>query len=255
VIIVLCVIGGLLLLIGGCVATCTVVVARKAKAYGADASQHPELTALSLAAAVHPGIEVVSKDKAADTITLRNKKTGETVTLDLNDLSTEKATQSMERFARGIQGARASAAATTPAAESDEEDAPAARSSSPAAAAVSSARAAAQAATLKKFPSFVPTYRGGQTMEASINSFGALSIGSYTFSTTDAPNVVAEFYEKKLSGLGFTVLTNASGSNDDGATASLIMQRPDPQAAVTVSAEAADSKTHVTVGFTQSSGN
>ena len=63
----LCVIGGLLLLIGGCVATCTVVVARKAKAYGADASQHPELTALSLAAAVHPGIEVVSKDKAADT--------------------------------------------------------------------------------------------------------------------------------------------------------------------------------------------
>jgi hypothetical protein len=92
-------------------------------------------------------------------------------------------------------------------------------------------------------------------MEASLNSFSGTSIGSTTFASADAPDKIAAFYETKLTGAGFTVLTKSSGSDDRGATASLILQRPDPQAAVTVSAEIENGETHVTIGFTQTGNN
>jgi hypothetical protein len=247
------VIGAIVLIIGGCVTTCAVVVTKKAKSYQHDAQASPQLAALSLAAAAYPGIVVAAKDRSANTITLRNPTSGQTLTLDLNDLSSDQAVAAMERFAEGPRPSQPAAMASPAASASPiaEHQPPGASSTRRT---IGPARAA-QNSTLKKFPDFIPVYPAAKTMEASLNSFSGTSIGSTTFASADAPDKIAEFYEKKLTGAGFTVLTKSSGSDDRGATASLILQRPDPQAAVTVSAEIENGETHVTIGFTQTGNN
>ena len=119
---------------------------------------------------------------------------------------------------------------------------------------ISPARAAAVAATLKKFPDFIPVYRGGKTLEATLNTFGGNVVGNYSFTTDDAPEAAADVYEKKLTDAGFTILTRQSGSNDGGPTVTLVAQHADPQASVTCEAEIRDGKTRVAVSFVRAGG-
>jgi hypothetical protein len=104
---------------------------------------------------------------------------------------------------------------------------------------------------LKKFPDFVPIYKAGKTLESGLNSFGGNTIGNYTFTTSDEPDVVADFYEKRFTEAGLTVVTKNSGSNDNGVTVTMMANRADPPATVTFSAEVDGGKTRVVVGFTR----
>ena len=75
-VIVLCVVLGMMLLaLASCVGTCF-YFGKKAKAYARDSEKNPRISALALAAAIAPGVEVVSKDLDAGTIVLKNTKTG-----------------------------------------------------------------------------------------------------------------------------------------------------------------------------------
>jgi biopolymer transport protein ExbD len=101
-IIVLCILGGLLLLVGGCVTTCVYYGAKKASEYAQTAEKNPAFATVSLIASLSPDISVVSKDAASGKITLRNTKSGETVTLDTNEYTPEKIGRVVEEFARGL---------------------------------------------------------------------------------------------------------------------------------------------------------
>ena len=171
-------------------------------------------------------------------------------------LAAENMTKAMEQFAKGLK----SAAPAKPTAEHAAEPSPAEsetppEETKPAEDSISPARAAAQAATMKKFPDFVAVYPGAKALDTTLNSFGGNSIGNYTFTTGDAPDTVADFYEKKLTTAGFSILTKESGSNDNGATASMVANRANPQIAITFSAEVESGKTRVAVGFTRVGGN
>ena len=277
-IIVLCVIGAIILIIGGCVTTCALVVRKKAMDYSRQAQKNPTYAALSFAASVHPDIQIVSQDENTGKITLRNKRTGEKVTINTNDYTPENIGKALEQVSRGVKpvvdsseskeepaGPAAAPASRTRArvepkteendassspAKEEEQAAPAQRAEKR----ISPARAAAQAAMLKKFPDFIPTYSGGKILDSTLNSVGGNTIGSYSFSTGDAPDVVADFYEKTFTDAGFTIATKESGANDNGATATLMANRADPQAVVTLSAEIDGGKTRVTVGFTRVGG-
>jgi uncharacterized protein YneF (UPF0154 family) len=63
-----------------------VFFAKKVKNFAEEAGKNPAMAAARLAAAADPDVEVVSTDDAANTITLRNKKTGETITLDVSQV-------------------------------------------------------------------------------------------------------------------------------------------------------------------------
>ena len=253
-IIVLCIIGGILVLIGGCVATCTYVVSKKAKQYSREAQRNPQLAAISLAASLHPDIQIVSKDEAAGKITLRNKKTGEVVTLDTNDLSSGNMSKALEQFAKGMKPTASSA----PTVAREPESAPSAAEPSaeekPAEATISPARAAAQAAVMKKFPDFLPVYGGAKTLDTTLNTFAGNTVGNYTFATSDPPETVADFYEKKFTAAGFTILTKQSGSNDNGPTTAMVAQHADPQITISFEAEIDNGQSRVVIGFTRMGG-
>jgi len=122
-IVVLCVLGGLLLLIGGCVTTCVYYGAKKAKEYAQTAEKNPAYATVSLLASLSPDVVVVSKDAASGKITLRNKKSGEITTLDTHDYTPDNIGRALEDFARGRPATKAKVATPTetPVAEATKE--------------------------------------------------------------------------------------------------------------------------------------
>jgi hypothetical protein len=242
-IIILCVFLGILLLIGGCVATCTYIVARKAKELGREAQRNPAFVSLSLAASLDPDIQVVSKDENSGKITLKNKKTGEVVTIDTTQYTAENIGKAFEKFAE--QSQKAAATMSKQMTASDDSNGKSSSSSSNASSEsesapepkISAGKAAALAATLKKFPSYVPAYSGGTTTEASQTVMGAGKFSNYVFLTSDKPETVVDFYEKKLTGAGFTALGRNNDSNDNGPTSSAGFAQADSQGTASITAE------------------
>ena len=252
-IIVLCILGGILLVIGGCVTTCAYFVHKKATEYSADVKKDPQFATVNMIASLTPNLQVVSKDPEARKITIRNKKTGETVTLDLNDLSADKMEKAMQQFAKGQKvstPAQSDSEASEPAAApamTEEPPAPAKRVPE----SISPARASAFAAALKKFPAFIPAYRGGKTLEASLGAIAGNTMGTYVFTTGDPVETVADFYEKALTDGGFTIASRESGTDENGATTSILGQHADPQMMASIAVKIEKGKTHVDIGFTK----
>jgi hypothetical protein len=265
-IIVLCIVGAIILIIGGCVTTCAFVVRKKAMEYSREAQKNPTYAALSLAASMSPNVQVVSKDPNTGKMTLRNKKTGEVVTINTNDFTPENIGKALEQVSKGMKpvveaneskevsaeppvaptikpAMTAAAKPAVPVEEAEPEQAAAPK--------ISAGKAAAMVATTKRFPAYVSTYPGGQTTDATMQNFGPATIGSYEFWTSDAPDAVASYYEKKLTAAGLTIGANNTGSNDNGATANLIAMAADNKGTVSVNAETqAGGKVKVTIGFT-----
>lgn len=59
---------------------------KKGKDFVKGAERNPAVAAAKVAAALNPEIEVVDSDDEAGTVTIRNKKTGEVITLDAKDI-------------------------------------------------------------------------------------------------------------------------------------------------------------------------
>ncbi len=236
VIIVICVIVGVLLLIGGCVSTCTYFAAKKAREYTRDARRNPAYASLSLAASLSPDIQVLSKDETSGKITVRNKKTGETVTINTNDYTAENIGRALDKIAQSAQApaARESAAVQPPAtpepAESEEQPAPAPEPK------ISAGKAAAMTATLGNFPKYLPAYPGATTVESQLNNIMGMTMGNYAAVTTDKPDDVVGFYEKKLTAAGFAIVGQNNDSNDNGPVRALSATISGPQRTVAITA-------------------
>jgi hypothetical protein len=255
VIIVLCIIGALILIIGGCVTTCAYFAHKKVKEYTQQAEKNPTMAAISLAAAVHPDIQVVSKNERTGKITLRNKKTGEVVTLDTNDFTPDGVGKALAQVTKGqkptVETSAPSEAAETPAARTAETTASEESPPAPAAPRISAAKAASLAAAVRRFPVFVSAYPGSQTTDAMQNTYGKGTLGNYEFLTSDAAEDVADYYEKQLTKAGFTIAARNAGSNDNGSTLTLIATSTDSQSSFTLNAEAQPGgKVKGTIGFT-----
>jgi hypothetical protein len=240
-VIILCVVLGFVLLVGGCVSACVYLTAKKAREYSRTAQKNPVYASLIVAAALLPDVEVVSKDEAAGKITVRNKRTGEIVTINSNDYTKENVDQAIEKMTAGAKAAATTAAraagdsTASPAGNGpDSENQSAHATGEPK---VSSAKAEALAEILRKFPDYLPAYPGGTTLEASQNALGGIRSGNYVFLTSDKTGAVVDFYEQKATAAGFAVAGRSGDTNDFGSTASLNLVRTDPPATITVSAE------------------
>jgi hypothetical protein len=255
-VIVLIILGVLLVLIGGCVATCTYIVRKKAKEYSSEAQKNPQMAAISTIVAFAPNLEVVSKDPDSGKITIRNKKTGETVTWNVNDLSAEAITKDVERFSSGkkptVAQKKDEAATEESNAEptqQEEQEKPAPKPSAPK---ITASQASAMVGVLKKFPSELPAYPGGTTTKASLQGAMGTQVGEYVFTTSDPVEKVADYYEQKFTKSGLTIASRQSGSDENGDTATLIATREaKPALMATVSAKTANGKTEVEIAFTK----
>lgn len=254
-VIILCIVLGFFVLVGGCVAACVYYAAKKTKEYSAASEKNPQLAAVTLIATMTPDIQIVSKDENAGTITLRNKKTGEVTTIDTSQYTTKNIGKAVEQFSKGLAvptpTPESDSSSSTTTAQAEREEAIENREGDEPAEKISVAQSAALNNTLKKFPPAVTAYPGGTTVEATLNSFGGVTAGSYGFTTKDSTEKVVNYYEEKLKSAGYTIATKSSDTNQYGQVTQLVAVHSDPEASFTISAEARAHDVRATINIGQ----
>ena len=147
--------------------------------------KNPTLAVAKMVAAVNPEIEIISIDENHGIIRVRDKKTGKLMTMNLADAKNGKIvfeddkSGKLEIQAQG-EGDKASVE-------------------------IKGAEGSIRMGTTGQLPDWLPSYPGAQ----GAGTFGVNAKegkgASYTFTTGDAPEKVASFYEEALKKAGFEV--------------------------------------------------
>ncbi len=197
--------GGLIVIIGLIFAGVTYWGYHKVKGYAEVAKKNPALAAAKLMVAANPNVEIVSEDDEAGTITIRDKKTGEEITMNAQDIKSGRLKFSNKKGEEvtfqgsgkpGQEGFSIQSKKGSMTFGSGEGVAP---------------------------PSWVPTYPGAKTIATSREKTENGFTGTYSFQTADPVDVVTAHYEKELKGSGFQVnrvamtgMGNLTAKGDDG---------------------------------------
>jgi hypothetical protein len=202
--------------------------ARKAKQFVEDPT-----APLEMMAALNPDIEVVGKDRDAGTITIRDKKSGQTMIVNMDDLAQGKISFSGSEGAGEVQLDASNGQFEMRAEGAD--------------------GAVAQFGGNTQLPGWVPSYPGG-TSEGVYSAEDATSqSGSFTLSTTDGFDNVFAYYRDQLQTAGYQVTENKF-SGPDGQGGIVAGEMPDGSRTVTFTLSTADGKVAVLGGYTQKKG-
>ncbi|NWG00599.1 MAG: hypothetical protein HXY19_06615 [Thermoanaerobaculaceae bacterium] len=174
------------LLVGG------VLIARKAKSVLGEVRDNPAMVVAKAVVAANPEVELVSADDDAGTITVRNKKTGELLTVDLEEAKRGKFTfttgegKRLQVTAQGGEGG-------TVRIESEEGE--------------MTFGEGAQA----DIPEFLPVYPGMRLENiASARLASGATGGSWRFTASASPQAILDFYRREMEGKGFQVTVTSS---------------------------------------------
>ncbi|MBC8167175.1 MAG: hypothetical protein H7Y20_15060 [Bryobacteraceae bacterium] len=156
-------------------------------------AEHPAATAASILAATNPDIEILSKDENAGQVTFREKSTGKTVTLNLDQMkqgkilfSSEGKDVVMEAGANGIQ----------------------VKSSD-------GSRVDIGKGVAARFPGWIPDYPGGSVVVATSDGGDSATV---VFTTRDNRDKVLTFYESAFRKSGLNLLNRTSTEGTTTAT-------------------------------------
>ncbi len=184
-------------ILGGCavlVVLCVLVMAlgglflfHKVRQAGLDPDliqRHPELAAVKMMVAVNPDAELVNIDEDKGVVIVRNKKTGETVTMNFEDIKRGKISfesggkkVEMEGHGEGDTGSFT--------VKSDQGT-------------------ATFGAGAVKMPAWLPAYGGANVQGLSTQTAGGTG-GTFSFKASDGFDKVVEFYKDALQKAGLTV--------------------------------------------------
>ncbi len=228
--------GGLVLLAAIVMLVGGYFVAKKAGGYLKDAEKNPAMAAAKMIVAMNPELETVSSDEATGTITIRNKKTGEVVTVDLEDVKKGKI-----RF-RTEDGKEAEISA------SGEGDQGKLEIKS------SEGNVTFGAGGEAERPDWVPEYPGSQP-QGMYSSRGPQGLSAaFTFETADSSEEVMAFYEEQLRNAGFEV-TTSSMKKAGKVTGGLVNgQAEQAKRIVHVTVSDEDGSTRVAVNYSEGEG-
>jgi uncharacterized protein YneF (UPF0154 family) len=167
-------------------------VSRKASEFG----KNPGFAAAKMMASMNPDVEVVEADEDTGKITLREKKSGKTVTMNFQDI--QKGRLSFE----GADGEKVDI-------QGDGEGSMTFKS----------AEGSLQIGqgSMDKVPGWVPRYPGGQLMGALTARKDGEDSGGFQVKCGGSVEQVAAYYEKELSGAGMTVQKHALNSGSGNA--------------------------------------
>ncbi len=209
----------------------TIFVAKKVKGFAEDAQKNPVITGVEMMARFDKDIDVVSKDRDNDTITIRNKKTGETITLNAENFKdghiswkSDKGEGGEVTFDAKGEGGEGSLKIRTDKGEMS-----------------------FGTGTRVEQPDWVPSYPGSSPTGTASASTQDEEGGSFTFKTADTVSDVLDFYKEKLKGEGFEV--SSSSWEKDGSTAGGGVNATSGNRSVTVAIGSEDSETTVHVVF------
>ncbi len=185
--------GGVLVLAAIAFAVVTYWGVHKLKGYAESAKKNPAVFAAKLAVAANPDLEVVSSDDEDGTVTIRNKKTGEQITMNAADIKNGRLKFKDEKGEevtfegsgeKGKEGLRIKSSKGTMA--FGDVDA-------------------------VKMPAWVPGYAGAKVMASTRQKTEDGFTGTYSFQTPDAAATVVARYEGELAGAGFAVEKTGAG--------------------------------------------
>lgn len=153
-----------------------------------DFAENPNKMAEAMIRA-NPDVEVISTDEGAGTITVRDKKTGEEMILNLSDIQEGKIEFKSKEGTMKIDG--------TGMTVTDEQG-----------------QTSTFAATAGgEVPGWVPAYPGAESQGAFSADTPEGKGGTVTIKTADSVDKVIQFYDERLKGDGFTVEQNSTTSN------------------------------------------
>lgn len=157
--------------------------------------QNPALAIAKLATVGNPDIEAVSADEAANTVTFKDKKTGETVTMNFDDVKKGKIVFKSNGQQATIQAHGEGQNGTL-------------EINSPEGTVKFGAGAEA------KIPAWAPAYPGVNPQANFSMQGGDGASGSFQFTTKDSAKSVLSFYEQRLKSAGFGITSNFTGNTD-----------------------------------------
>lgn len=221
--------GGLLVIAIGVVVAGGFFVARTV----GQAAKDPGMAAAKLMVAANPELEIVSSDTEAGTITIRNKKTGEVITMDLSDVKQGKIDFT------GPKGEK-----VTLEADGGQDQG------------ILSIQSDAGSFTLgggsaAERPDWVPDYPDSSPEGTFSMTEGDKKAGGFQFTTGDTPEAVMDRYEAAFKGAGFEV--NKHAYSGGGSTGGVVDARKGERHA-SVSVASGDDGTTVMVNFEEKPG-
>jgi hypothetical protein len=157
--------------------------------------QNPALAMAKLLTAANPDVEVLSADEGRNTVTFKDKKTGETITMNFDDIKKGRIDF------RGPKGEKASIQA-----QGEGQN--------------GSLEIKGPEGTMKfgaganaKIPDWVPAYPGANAQANFSMQGGDGSGGTFSYTTKDSAEQVLAFYDRTLKGAGFKITSNVSGNS------------------------------------------
>ena len=194
--------------------------------------KNPALAAAELAVRANPELEVVESDSDEGTLTIKNTKTGEVVTMNAKDIQDGKLTFTTKDGTTTIDGSSTEEGGTIKMTNEKGEE----------------AVIGATAGAPKNLPSWVPTYAGA-TIEGSYDATTAEGRNAmFTLKSTDSVDQVAEFYKAQLEGAGLKV-ERSSYETDGQKTIMLVGTTEDQKRTANVTVSTGDGQTQAIVNF------
>lgn len=194
---------------------------------------NPSLAAAKLVVSASPDLELVKEDAQAQTITVHNKKTNETVVVSLDDAKNG-------RFKFSANGKGASSVDFSQQGISVKTQDEKGKEST----------FVAGAGAPKDLPAWLPTYPGGTVQGGFSSKSAEATVQTFGLTTTDSPDKVIAFYQDQLKNNGLTVLlptTTAVGGQTTIAT--LTADSPDKKRHVQIVVQASDGKTQASINY------
>jgi hypothetical protein len=193
-------------------------------------SKNPAKTTAEMIVRANPDLELVSEDDKAGTITVRDKKKNETVTLNFDDIKNGKFKVTTDKGTTTFDGSTASADGVK---ITDEKG---------------------QTATIgggspKDLPSWLPIYPGATAQGSMASTTNEGRTGGFSLNTKDSIEQVASYYESKLKDAGLTVDKNMLSSNDKTSGGTISGNSADKKRTAAVILSAADTGTQAVITY------
>lgn len=158
-------------------------VAKKARDVVGDFESNPAMAAAEMVVRVNPELELVESDREAGTLTVRNTRTGEVITLDLEDVENGN-------FGFNVDGEESTVSFGEQGIEvTSEEDGK-----------TSTMKIGGSAGS--DVPDWVPVYPGTVPASTFVSSSGGRTQGAFALNTDDQPEAVLDWYADEMSDLG-----------------------------------------------------
>ena len=200
----------------------------------AEFEKNPTLAAAELVVQANPELEVVESDSDEGTLTIKNTKTGEVVTLNAKDIEEGKLTFETKDGTTTIDGSSAEEGGGIKVTDAKGQE----------------TTFSAGAGAPRNLPSWVPLYANAK-VEGSYDATTAEGRNAmFTVTSSDSVDQLAEFYQSKLEAEGLKV-ERSSYETDGNKAIMLVGKTDDDKRTVQVTVAANDSQTQAMVNFAE----